>query len=128
VERARSLLALGAALRRSGSRLEARQELTEAMELARTCGADLLAERAREELRAAGGRPRRGATSGPAALTASELRVARLAAEGATTPEIAQTLVVSAKTVETHLTHVYAKLGLSGNGARGRLAEALDGD
>ena len=128
VERARSLLALGAALRRSGSRLEARQELTAAMELARTCGADRLAERARDELRAAGGRPRRGATSGPAALTASELRVARLAAEGATTPEIAQTLVVSAKTVETHLTHVYAKLGLSGNGARGRLAEALDGD
>ena len=98
------------------------------MELARTCGADRLAERAHDELRAAGGRPRRRAASGPAALTASELRVARLAAEGATTPEIARALVVSAKTVETHLTHAYAKLGLSGAGARERLAEALGGD
>ncbi len=128
VERARSLLALGSVLRRSGARLDAREELTAAVELARTCGADILAERARDELRAAGGRPRRGAATGPAALTASELRVARLAAEGATTPEIARALVVSAKTVETHLTHAYAKLGLSGAGARRRLAEALDGD
>ena len=126
VERARSLLALGSVLRRAGARLDAREELTAAVELARTCGADLLAERARDELRAAGGRPRRGASTGPAALTASELRVARLAADGATTPEIAQALVVSAKTVETHLTHAYAKLGLSGAGARGRLAEALE--
>jgi len=125
VERARSLLALGGVLRRSGARLEARDELRTAMELARTCGADLLADRAQDELRTAGGRPRRRAATGPAALTASELRVARLAADGATTPEIAQALVVSAKTVETHLTHAYAKLGLSGAGARGRLAQAL---
>ncbi len=125
VEKARSLLALGSELRRSGARLDARQELAEAMELARTCGADRLAARAREELRAAGGRPRRQAATGPAALTASELRVARLAAGGTTTAEIAQALVVSAKTVETHLTHAYAKLGLSGAGARGRLAQAL---
>lgn len=127
VERARSLLALGSVLRRDGGRLEARTELTAAVELARTCGADVLAERAREELWAAGGRPRRDATTGPDALTASELRVARMAAEGATTPEIARALVVSAKTVETHLTHAYAKLGLSGPGARGRLADALNG-
>jgi DNA-binding CsgD family transcriptional regulator len=125
LEQARSLLALGGALRRSGARLEARTELTAAAELARECGADRLAQRALEELHAAGARPRREATTGPGALTASELRVARMAADGATTRDIAAALVVSTKTVETHLTHVYAKLGLSGAGARGRLAEAL---
>lgn len=125
LERARSLLALGGALRRTGARLEARTELRAAAELARDCGADLLADRAVDELRTAGGRPRQIASSGPQALTASELRVARMAADGATTREIASALVVSTKTVETHLTHAYAKLGLSGPGARGRLAEAL---
>jgi DNA-binding CsgD family transcriptional regulator len=125
LEQARSMLALGSALRRDGARVEARTELVRASELAQACGADLLVGRIQEELRAAGGRPRRTATSGPDALTASELRVARRAAAGASTPEIAQALVVSAKTVETHLTHAYAKLGLSGPGARERLAEAL---
>ena len=58
-------------------------------------------------------------------LTASELRVARLAADGATNPQVAQELFVSLKTIETHLSHVYAKLGLSGQGSRAHLAEAL---
>ena len=61
------------------------------------------------------------------ALTASELRAARLAAEGRTNPQIAQELFVRLKTVETHLSHAYGKLGLSGQGSRGRLALALDG-
>jgi DNA-binding NarL/FixJ family response regulator len=65
------------------------------------------------------------ARSGREALTASELRVAGLAADGATNPQIAQELYVSLKTVETHLSHAYAKLGLSGQGSRGRLAHAL---
>ena len=59
------------------------------------------------------------------ALTASERRIALLAAERHTNSEIAQELYVSLKTVETHLLHVYAKLGLAGQGSRGRLAEAL---
>ena len=59
------------------------------------------------------------------ALTASEARVGRLAARGHSNAEIAQELYVSLKTVETHLSHAYAKLGLSGQGARKRLAEAL---
>jgi DNA-binding CsgD family transcriptional regulator len=125
LEHARSRVELGAALRRRNRRAEARDQLTVGIELARRCGADRLAIRARDELRAAGGRPRRQATTGRDALTASELRVALLAADSRTNPEIAQELYVSLKTVETHLSHAYAKLGLAGQGSRGRLAEAL---
>lgn len=62
------------------------------------------AERARQELLATGARPRAAnGGSGLAALTASERRVAQLAARGCTIAEIAQSLFVSRKTVETHL-------------------------
>jgi len=125
LEHARSLVELGAALRRSSHRAEARELLSAGMELADRCGADRLVGRADEELRAAGARPRRTARSGAGALTASELRVARLVAAGRSNLEVAQELYVSLKTVETHLSHAYAKLGLSGRGSRGRLAEAL---
>ncbi len=128
LEHARSRVELGAALRRRQRRAEARPELEAGMDLARRCGAERLATRSQEELRAAGGRPRRTARTGREALTASELRVARLAARGVSNPEIAQEFYVSLKTIETHLTHVYAKLGLSGRGSRGRLARALDED
>ena len=84
--------------------------------------------RARAELRVAGGRPRRLEASGPAAFTASELRVARLAAEGRTNPEIAQELYITLKTVETHLSHFYGKIGVTGQGSRAQLAAALIGD
>jgi DNA-binding CsgD family transcriptional regulator len=58
-------------------------------------------------------------------LTVSEQRVAELAAEGLSNPEIAQSLFVTRKTVETHLGHVYRKLDIPGRGALGRaLAEA----
>ena len=98
------------------------------MELANRCGAERLVSRAREELGAAGARPRRIATTGLAALTVSERRVAELAARGATNPEIAQELFVGPKTVETHLSHAYRKLGLSGRGARNQLDRAFDED
>jgi DNA-binding CsgD family transcriptional regulator len=81
--------------------------------------------RAQTELLAAGGR-RRADLLGGAALTASELRVAQLAASGASNAEIAQALFVSLKTVETHLAHSYAKLGLAGAGSRRRLAGLLE--
>ena len=126
LERARSLAALGSALRRGRRRVEAREHLAAAMELAHRRGAHRLAANAHEELRTAGGRPRRVARSGADALTASELRVARLAAAGRANVEIAQELYVSIKTIETHLSHAYAKLGLSGQGARGRLTAVLD--
>ena len=69
--------------------------------------------RARTELTAAGGRPRRQRHHGVAALTPSELRVARLAADGQTNRQIAHSLYVTPKTVETHLAHAYAKLGIA---------------
>ena len=59
------------------------------------------------------------------ALTASELRAARLAAQGRSNAEVAQAVVVSLKTVETHLSHACAKLGLAGSGARRQLADML---
>ena len=120
-EHARSLVELGAALRRSGRRADSRQSLEEAMELAHLCGAERLLARAREELLATGARPRRVLRSGFESLTASERRIVRLAAEGRSNPEIAQALFVSVKTVETHLSNAYAKIDLSGAGARRRL-------
>ena len=71
-----------------------------------------LAEDVRTELYAAGARPRTAALSGAGALTASERRVAALAAEGASNRDIAQTLFVTPKTVEVHLSNVYRKLGI----------------
>ena len=120
-EHACSLVELGAALRRDGRRLDAREPLESALELAHACGAERLGARAREELIAAGRRPRRVYRTGFAALTASERRVVRLAAEGRTNAEVAQALFLSVKTVETHLSNAYGKLGLSGSGARRRL-------
>jgi DNA-binding CsgD family transcriptional regulator len=126
LEHARSLVELGAALRRRGRRAEAREPLAAGMELAHRCGAERLLARAQEELRAAGARPQRPARTGVDALTPSEQRVARMAAEGRSNPEIAQELFVSLKTVETHLSHVYRKLALTGTGARRQLAAELE--
>ena len=125
LEHARSLVELGAALRRANQRLEARKPLTAGATLAHACGAPRLTRRAREELRAAGGRRPHLYRRGIDALTASELRVAQLAASGATNADIAQELYVSLKTVETHLSSTYSKLGLAGPGSRARLAQVL---
>jgi DNA-binding CsgD family transcriptional regulator len=127
LELARALCDLGSAQRRRGERRAAREPLREAAELARACGAVPLEARAREELLASGARPRREHQSGPAALTPSELRVAELAAAGQTNREIAQALFVTAKTVGTHLGHIYDKLGLAGPQAREQLPSALGG-
>jgi DNA-binding CsgD family transcriptional regulator len=97
--------------------------LREGLDLAHRCGAAPLEERARAELTATGARPRKAVLSGVESLTPSELRVARMAAEGMTNREIAQSLFATAKTVETHLRHVYQKLDLA---RRTELAEALD--
>jgi ATP/maltotriose-dependent transcriptional regulator MalT len=122
LEHARALVDLGAALRRANRRAEARGWLQEGFELARRCGASALAEHARTELRAAGGRSSQPAGTGVEQLTVSERRVAELAAAGNSNPEIAQALFVTRKTVETHLGRVYRKLGISG---RDHLARAL---
>jgi DNA-binding CsgD family transcriptional regulator len=128
LEHARSLVGLGAAVRRRGRRAEARAPLTTGMDIAHRCGADCLVDRAQEELHAAGSRPRRITSTGTDALTASERRVALLAAEGRANAEIAQELYISLKTVDTHLSHAYAKLGISGQGARKRLAATIGSD
>jgi DNA-binding CsgD family transcriptional regulator len=114
VEHARALLGLGAALRRARHRADAREPLARAMELAHSCGAVPLVEAAREELVATGARPRRLVRSGIDALTPSELRVAKLAAEGMSNPQIAQQLFVSRRTVETHVAAILRKLDLKG--------------
>ncbi|MDD7968789.1 AAA family ATPase [Actinomycetospora lemnae] len=114
LELARARVDLGAALRRDNQRVAARGELAAGQDLARRCGADPLVARAREELRAAGARPRRVAVTGAEALTAAERRVADLAADGLSNREVAQALFVTTKTVETHLGHVYRKLCVTG--------------
>jgi DNA-binding CsgD family transcriptional regulator len=123
LERARSLAELGAALRRAGQRASAREPLAEALDLAARCGARPLAARAREELNATGARPRREWRTGVEALTPSELRVVRLAAEGHSNREIAHELFVTLKTIEGHLSRAYTKLGIDG---RDQLSEVLE--
>jgi DNA-binding NarL/FixJ family response regulator/predicted negative regulator of RcsB-dependent stress response len=109
-ERAAALVDLGAALRRSSQRREALELLREGLDQAGRCGASGLVERALREMHAAGGRPRRAAMHGAGALTRRERQVASLAADGLSNREIAEALVVTLKTVEWHLTHVFEKL------------------
>ena len=123
LEQAHALTDLGAALRRASRRSEARPLLARALDLASGCGARALAARAREELVTAGARPRRERLSGIEALTASERRVAQMAAAGMTNREIAQALFVTIKAVASHLTHVYEKLDITG---RAQLSAALE--
>jgi DNA-binding CsgD family transcriptional regulator len=122
LDHARALVDLGAALRRANQRKDARQTLRDGLQLAETYGARRLVENARTELRAAGARSGDPWGAGAQRLTASERRVAELAAEGRSNPEIAQSLFVTRKTVETHLGRVYQKLAISG---RGELKRAL---
>ena len=125
LERVRTLVDLGSALRRGGYLGDARRTLATAMDGAHGIGARALLARATDELRAAGSRPRRYATTGIDALTPAELRVARLAAEGRTNRQIAQALFVTPKAVEYHLANVYPKLGIPSRQAlRSALTEA----
>ncbi|MGH2929808.1 MAG: LuxR C-terminal-related transcriptional regulator, partial [Solirubrobacteraceae bacterium] len=122
LELARALAELGATHRRAGDRVLAREILRRALDLAQRCGATRTAAVVTAELGIAGARPRRRALSGRDALTPSELRVAQLAAAGHSNREIAQSLFVSLRTVEQHLTKAYAKLELS---SRHQLGDAL---
>jgi DNA-binding CsgD family transcriptional regulator len=106
VGRARALLALGAVHRRGRQKRAAREAIAEALAIFEECGATLFAEKARAELGRIGGRTREEG------LTPAEQRVAALVAEGRTNREVAAALVLGERTVETHLTHIYAKLGI----------------
>ncbi len=107
--RAQVLTDYGAFLYRQGDARQARQALAEALRLAESCGAGWHAERARVEWRRAGGRT---GTTPPGQLTPQEAAVARLARAGKTNREIAAQLYLTVNTVETHLRHVYQKLGI----------------
>jgi DNA-binding CsgD family transcriptional regulator len=122
LEHARALVDLGAALRRHGTRREATSSLRQALDLADRCGARVIADQARAELRISGAQPRSARISRLESLTPSERRVAELAATGLTNREIAQALFVSHPTVVTHLRHCYQKLSI---GSREELAQAL---
>jgi DNA-binding CsgD family transcriptional regulator len=114
--RARALLALGVVRRRAREKRAARTAIAAALADFERLGATRWAETARGQLGHIGGRTR------IEGLTAAERRVAALVMEGRTNREVAAALFLSERTVETHLTHVYAKLGIR---SRGQLAIGL---
>ena len=109
---AETLLAFGRFCRRSGRGSEARALLGRALELVEPVGALRIGRLVEHELALAGGRRRRGAGRN-GELSPQECRVAELAAKGLTSPAIACELFISAKTVDHHLSHIYAKLGIA---------------
>jgi len=114
--RARALLLLGVTRRRARQKRSAREAIEAAVAGFEEIGAARWAERARAELGSIGGRTRADG------LTPAERRVAVLVAEGRTNREVAAALFVGERTVETHLSHVYAKLGIR---SRTELARTL---
>jgi DNA-binding CsgD family transcriptional regulator len=103
---ARAELALGIALRRARKKRAAREAIEAALAGFEDLGASTWAERARGELGRIGGRTREEG------LTPAERRVAALVAEGRTNQEVAAALFLGERTVASHLTRIYAKLGI----------------
>lgn len=122
LEHARALIRLGGAIRRQGRRTEAREPLRLGLDLAGRLGAATLAETARQELLAAGARPRRTLITGRDSLTPSERRIAELAATGQSNRQIAQSLFLTVRTIEMHLSNAYRKLDI---GSREELPAVL---
>ncbi len=104
---ARTLLALGAVQRRTRKRGAARDALERALAIFDELGAALWTEKARSELARVGGR-----TAAGDELTPTERRIAELVAKGKTNKEVAAQLFITPRTVEGHLTRIYAKLGV----------------
>jgi len=105
--------------------LKAREQLRTAYELFTEFGMEAFAERARIELKATGETARRRTVEPGAQLTAQEAQIARLARDGLSNPEIASQLFISPRTVEYHLSKVFAKLNIS---AREQLDRVLPQD
>jgi DNA-binding CsgD family transcriptional regulator len=122
LEQARAQVRLGDALHGSGADQEARVMLHRGLDLASSCGATQLAAMAKDLLVAAGARPREEAGFRPSPLSAGERRVTELVLQGLTNQEVAIKLCISKRTVDTHLAHIYRKLGIRG---RSRLHEAV---
>jgi DNA-binding CsgD family transcriptional regulator len=104
LQRGRTLLALGSVQRRLRKRGAARETLHDALVTFEDIGAQLWAQRAREEIERLGGRAPAGG------LTPAEQRIAELVAAGKTNKEVAAILVVADRTVESALTQIYRKL------------------
>jgi DNA-binding CsgD family transcriptional regulator len=121
-ELARSRLLYGEWLRRSRRRVDAREQLRAAHELFAAIRAEAFAERARRGLLATGETARTRGSETRDVLTPQEEQIARLAADGATNPEIGARLFISPRTVEYHLHKVFTKLNIS---TRGQLDRAL---
>ncbi|RJL31466.1 LuxR family transcriptional regulator [Bailinhaonella thermotolerans] len=113
-ERARTELLYGQWLRRARRRADARVPLRSALGVFERLGAAPWAARAQAELRVTGGAPARPAAAELLGrLTPQELQVVRMAAEGASSREIAARLFLSPRTVEYHLYKAYPKLGVA---------------
>ena len=121
-ETARTRLAYGARLRRSGSRVRAREQLREAIELFDDLGAEPWSSLARVELEATGETARKRDPSTLDQLTPQEVQIALLLAGGSTTREAAAAMFLSPKTIEYHLRNIYRKLGIH---SRPELADAM---
>lgn len=128
-ERARTELLFGSALRRLRRRTEARDRLHSALEAFDSFGAPHCAAQARTELRALG-TPARGGAVTPTAhrLTAQQLLIARMAAEGATNREIAARLDLSPRTIDHHLRGVFTRLGIRSRIELVRIVAETDGN
>ncbi|MEU8994424.1 AAA family ATPase [Streptomyces caniferus] len=114
LELARALGDFGAALMHRDDKRGARRALRRGLDVAVACGATVLTARLEERLHLAGGRVGRAGAAGTGALTAGEERVCTLAAQGYSNKQIAELLVVTLRTVETHLTGAYRKLRIAG--------------
>lgn len=112
-ELARTHLYYGEWLRRENRGVDAREQLRCAHQLFTAMGAEIFVERAAGELAAAGETVHRRSVEGPGDLTAQEGHIARLASEGLSNVEIAARLFISPRTVEWHLSKVFAKLGVT---------------
>jgi DNA-binding CsgD family transcriptional regulator len=109
---ARAQLLYGEWLRRQNRRRDARVHLSAALETFESAGANAFADRTRVELLATGVNARKRVEETRRDLTPQEEQIARLAAGGATNPEIAARLFISSNTVEYHLRKVYRKLDI----------------
>jgi DNA-binding CsgD family transcriptional regulator len=121
-QRARIQLAYGQWLRRQRRVAESRAVLRAARDTFDALGSTPWSEQARRELRASGERSRRRTPEARDQLTAQELQIAQLAAEGLSNREIGQRLFLSHRTVSTHLYRVFPKLGIT---SRAELSGAL---
>jgi DNA-binding CsgD family transcriptional regulator/tetratricopeptide (TPR) repeat protein len=121
-ELARAHLLYGEWLRREGRRLDAREQLHSGLDLFKAMGMDAFARRAERELSATGVRARKRIDETRADLTPQEAQIASLARDGLSNAEIGTRLFLTARTVEWHLHHVFAKLEIS---SRRQLPDAL---